>query len=36
MFGNCQGINPMGLIESLADLKKQYFTNMKMSLTFLK
>ena len=35
MFENWQWINPIGLISSLADLKK-YLTNMKFSPTFLK
>ena len=37
MFGNLQGMNPMGLSANLSDYKnKQYFTNIKMSPTLLR
>ena len=36
MFENWKGVNPMGLSASLADLKRQYLTNMKISPTLLK
>ena len=36
MFDHLQRINPMGLSASLSDYKKQYFTNIKISLTLLR